>query len=834
MNHLLRGCLLLVVAAAPASASSPAIRVRKPAGGQRGTEVRVTITGQRLADARDLVFYEPGIEVAGLEAGKEATLTATLRIRPDAPLGPHDFRLRAASGWSALRTFSVGTLREIEEVEPNNDFTKPQPITLGVTVNGVADNEDIDYFSIRARKGERITAEIEGMRLGLTQFDPCVAILDARRFELASRDDSALTWQDAFVSIVAPEDGTYIIAARESAYRGNANCVYRLHVGNFPRPTAAVPAGGRPGEALAIRWIGDVLGDRTTRLTLPAALDRDFGLIAQDDRGTAPYPYVFRLSPLANTLEAEPNDGQSAATRFEPPAALNGVIGAPGDVDQFVFKAQKERTYDVRVFARKIRSPLDSVLSIAAPGGKNLAASDDDEGPDSFLRFRAPKDGEFVLRLTDHLGQGGPDYVYRVEVGPVEPKLTLSPPHEAPRRGTGIMAVAVPKGNRQAILINASRVDFGGAVELSASRLPDGVSIEAEPIPPGGTVVPVLFTARADAPVAGSLAQVSGRPVGSKGEVPTVFESTAELVLGQNNVPVWTRTVDALAVAVTEEAPFTIDVVEPRVPLVRGGSMELKVVARRKPGFTAPILVSLPFNPPGVSSKGSLSIPRGKDEVAIPLNANNGAELKTWKIVVNGTYVEPPPGNPPPGNATGRRRGAGRLTVSSGLAKLTIAPPMLALKLGAVSVERGGEVDMAVKLTRADFPGRANVRLIGLPNKATAEPASITRDTTDLIFHIKTDATTPVGEVKSLFCEVTVTRDGEPIVHSVGNGRLRVDAPLAPKKGTAARPLKVSGALGRLEKLRLEARERRRTADDPAAKPAQEGARLAEPKDQDR
>ena len=61
--------------------------------------------------------------------------------------------------------------------------------------------------------------------------------------------------------VIAPEDGTYIIVARESAYAGNANCLYRLHVGNFPRPTATVPAGGKVGETVAVRWIGDVMGE---------------------------------------------------------------------------------------------------------------------------------------------------------------------------------------------------------------------------------------------------------------------------------------------------------------------------------------------------------------------------------------------------------------------------------------------------------------------------------------------------------------------------------------------------------------------------------------------
>ena len=114
-------------------------------------------------------------------------------------------------------------------------------------------------------------------------------------------------------------------------------------------------------------------------------------------------------------------------------------------------------------------------------------------------------------------------------------------------------------------------------------------------------------------------------------------------MLGQNNVPFWTRTVESLAVAVAEEAPFSVAIVEPKVPIVRGGSMELKVVTTRKPGFTAPIAVALPWNPPGIASKGDIVIPEKATEAVIPINAAGGAELKTWRILVNGTYIEPPP-----------------------------------------------------------------------------------------------------------------------------------------------------------------------------------------------
>src|SRR4029077_15155049 len=109
------------------------------------------------------------------------------------------------------------------------------------------------------------------------------------------------------------------------------------------------------------------------------------------------------------------------------------------------------------------------------------------------------------------------------------------------------------------------------------------------------------------------------KPADPKLNIASQFNQTAVLVLGQNNVNVWELTVERLAVAVTEECPYTIEIVEPKVPLVRSGSMGLKVRAKRKPGFKAGIYVYLPYNPPGVGSAGGIAIPDGKDEAVIPM-----------------------------------------------------------------------------------------------------------------------------------------------------------------------------------------------------------------------
>jgi hypothetical protein len=810
----------VLIVSSTALAASPRMRSVRPAGGQRGTEVTVNITGRHLGDAKDILFYQPGIEPTGIKVVNDGEITATFKIAADSPLGLHDLRLRTASGLSELKSFSVGILKDVAEVEPNNDFTKPQQVALDSIVNGVADNEDVDYFVVEAKKGERICAEVEGIRLGATFFDPYVAIMDRKRFELAVSDDAAPAWQDAFAAIVAPEDGAYVIQVRDSAYSGNANCVYRLHVGRFPRPTAVFPAGGKRGETVELRWIGDVLGETRSTVTLPEHPVTDFGIYAQDERGIAPYPNLFRLSSFGNVLESEPNNDPAGATLFTAPLACNGVIERAGDVDHFVFNAKKGDRYEVKVFARALRSPLDAVLTIAPRKGAAIGRNDDANGsPDSALQFNAPADGEYVVSIQDQLLKGGPDYVYRIEVAPVEPQLTLSVPNESPyQRRSPPVVVPVPRGSRQAILVNAGRTGFSGELAIDALGLPAGVTLEADRMGATLATYPVLFHADGDAPLAGALVSFDGKPTDPKLSVPCRFQHPNELVTGQNNAPFWTRTEDRFALAVTEEAPFDIAVVEPKVPLVRGGTMELKVVAKRKPDFKAPIAVALLWNPPGIGSSGSVTIPEGQNEASIPLNAADGAELKTWRTVVVGTAEVPNPTDVPPapprtgGNNNNRFQDRlGTISVASPMAQISVAEKFLNLELQAATVEQGKETDLVVKVTKlADFEGEAQLTLLGLPNKVTAEPRTITKDAEEVIFHLKTDVTSPAGNHTNLVCQALITKDGEAIVHKLGPGRLRIDVPIAPKpNATAAKPAAAGAGAGakpvsRLEQLRRE------------------------------
>lgn len=726
-------------------------------------------------------------------------------MAPDCRLGEHVAQVRTATGISDYRTFFIGNLPPIAEKEPNTDFAAPQAIPMNVTVTGVVQNEDVDYYVVEAKKGQRISAEVEGMRLGNTLFDPYVAILDSKRFELASGDDTPLVLQDSVASVVAPEDGNYIIEVRESAYGGNGNCRYRLHVGTFPRPTAVYPAGGKMGEEVELRFLGDPKGERTQTVRLPSEPVTDFGVFAQDDGGISPSPNAFRLFEHGNAFEAEPNDAIAQASPVSLPLAFNGIISKPGDVDFFKFHAKKGQVFEVECYARRVRSALDPVMNLYYANGRGITGNDDSRGPDSYFRFSVPADGEYVLRVTDHLGRGGPDFVYRVELQTVKPKLTLGIPR-VERYGQYRQTIFVPRGNRFGTLITASRANFGGELILDGNDLPKGITMHAESMPSNMNVMPVVFEAAADAPIEGGLINFTARHADPKQSIRGGFANSADLIIGGPGQSIYKRkAVDRLAIAVVDELPFQLKIIEPKVPLVRNGSMQLKIEVIRKEGFTAAVNVQLPFRPPGVGAASSINIPTGKNVGYYPINANGGAAIKKWRIY-----------------ALGSANVGGTAWVSSQLATLDIAAPYVTFSMQRASCEQGQEAQVLCKLNHATpFEGKAKVQLLGLPSKVTTTELEFTKDTKELIFNVKTDKTSPAGKHRNVFCRISVPQNGETIVSRAGGTELQIDKPLPPPPGKPKEPVKKPVVtkkpdpkkpkpkpLTRLQKLRLEAKKR--------------------------
>jgi hypothetical protein len=792
--------LALAVAAGAAPAASPALNGIIPRGAQRGTEAELVFGGGRLADAVEVVGYAPGIAVQKLEPAADGnSVKVRVAIAPDARLGEYPFRVRCKSGWTEVRTFWVGALPAVAEAEPNNEFAAAQPIPLNVTVHGVVENEDVDYFVVDGKAGQRLSVEVEGQRLGNGFWDPFVSIQDAKRFELAVSDDSPLLGTDAGCSVKLPADGKYYVQVRDTSYRRGR--VYRLHVGTFPRPTAVVPAGGKPGEELPVRFLGDPLGEIKQTVKLPAVADPYFRLHCVTPEGVSPSGFKVAIGDLPGVVEPGTNTGPAEAATMPAPGAAHGVISKPGEHKWFKFAAKKGQAFDVRARARALGSPLDSVCHVSKVGGAYIVGNDDQGGPDGRCRFTAPEDGEYLAYVHDFLGKGGPDYFFRLEVSAAKPGTTAGIPLVD---GNNVgnqdrQAMAVPAGGRFATLVTVNRRDWGGPAAVSLDGLPAGVSLVAEACDPGLGQVPVVFEAKPDAPLAGTLADLRVTPTDPKLAAAGTARLEANYNLALNNVAFHKVPLGRLAVAVTEAAPYSVEVVEPKAAVPQNGNITLKVVAKRAPGFKGPITVYPLFTPPNVGIQGQTVIPEGQTEALVPCNAAPNAQVKAWKTCFTAVADA----------------GTGPVWTGSQLFTLRVDPPAVQVAQERTAVEQGQATTVFGKVrVVTPFAGKATAVLVGLPPKATAAPVELTKDSTEVSFAVATDKATPAGK-HGVWLQVTRVVDGETVVTNVGGAELRVDVPLPPKATASKEPAKPAAPakpaerrLSRLEQLRLEQQQK--------------------------
>src|SRR5204863_984959 len=89
-------------------------------------------------------------------------------------------------------------------------------------------------------------------------------------------------------------------------------------------------------------------------------------------------------------------------------------------------------------------------------------------GTDSKLFFTAPKDGAYLVRVSDTRAFGGDRFTYRLVVRPAKPdfKVTLNGANPTVNSGSG-----------RSFSVTADRTDgFDGDISVDISKLPKGFS----------------------------------------------------------------------------------------------------------------------------------------------------------------------------------------------------------------------------------------------------------------------------------------------------------------------------------------------------------------------
>ena len=760
--------LLNILVANAILGSTPEANSLSLVGLQRGTTVEITIAGARLGDAHALLFYSPGISAKDVTKIDDNSIKAIVTAAPDATCDLHPFRVVTHSGLSNMRLLNVSALPSIAEVEPNSEFSKAQLIAFNSTIDGIVLNEDVDYYAVDLKQGQQMNVELEGLRHSNMYdfFDPYVAIYDEKRFEITASDDSVFLQQDCLCSMIAPADGRYIIEVRESSFGGNERARYRLHVGSFPRPVAILPSGGSPGQALVATCI-DLLGNRWQEtFDLPLQPSESFRIWSTRDGQSAPSPNYLRVNAIPNVMETEPNeDHNSIAVASPVPVAFNGILEWEKDRDCWAFEAKKDQQLEIRVHARKpMRSNVDPVLQILKIGGGVLTVNDDSDGPDSYIQFKVPEDGKYGLCVFDQLGRYGKHFVYRIEVLLQTPEVGTTV-NEQSRYFSQV--VNVPRGSRMAIETNVVRKFLGGDAQVVATGLPSGMTNTDAICAADLGVIPMIFRADANAINAGKLVDLSATIATSpQTKVSGPLSQRTQLVRGQNNVDVWGRFDNKLAVAIVAPAPFDIEVVQPQVPLVRNGSMTLIVSAKRTEGFVKPINLRLLSAPPGIGFS-AVTMPGDQSTIGLPLTANNAAAIRNWPLVVMATTDN----------------GFGPIELSSEFVNVDVTDSLFEFKFQKTMGEQGKSTDLIVNAKQnRPIEGIVEMELLGIPpGTVVASPkVPFAADGTQVTYALQIPAETRAGNYKTIVCRATVTSEKGVITQTNGNGEVQIDVPITP------------------------------------------------------
>lgn len=507
MSDFIRSSLLLVACCGMASAQSvglPAPRLLRtvPMGGQAGTEVEVTVSGEELDDAEALTFSDPHLTATPKldAAGKPIANKYVVKIAADCPAGIYEARLFTRLGVSSSRIFSVGTVPEVVQSTPNTSLATALELPVNSICNAETTRKSVDHYAFQATKGQRIIVDCVTRGID-SKLDAVVIIADA-----AGRD-LVVERRGGTLDFTVPTDAKYVIKVHELTFKGGSEFFYRLALRELPP------------DAPLVRQL--------TTKTVSSFSWPPTGLPAE-----------------AATKEIEPNNEQTRAQKITLPCDIAGSFFPAADVDVFEFEAKKGDEWWVEVASERFGLPTDPAILVQHVNGDTLTdvAEFSDipspvrvssngyayDGPpynagtsDILGKLVIKEDGIHRLQLSDLFGgtRKDPRNVYRLVIRKAAPDFAVVAwgLHMELRNGDRnalSKPISLRGGATVALEVVVLRRDgFDGDIELAMEGLPEGVTAHGLKIPPGQSRGLMLVTANQNAPRSQANAKFVGRAV---------------------------------------------------------------------------------------------------------------------------------------------------------------------------------------------------------------------------------------------------------------------------------------------------------------------------------
>lgn len=410
-------CLpLILLVAATASADQrinpPTIQEAWPKAVSRGVPTEITLKGINLCGAKSVVFADPHIraeiknvnslgEFVGRFIGSNGTVSILDRGDPaplhevtieitadlDAPLGMTRFQLITENGSTDMRPLSIEPFYGVRpEMEPNDRIPEAMRqedyIFLPAIVTGsLAEPGDIDYLPFEGVAGEEIVFLVSGPELG-SKIRWKLELFNSDGMGLAAKSivdaDS-----EPVLAYRIPADGKYFLAVSDIEDGGGKSRHYRIRMGRFPYLTSVwplgVPEGGRTTATLRGYNLG---GDRTAAIEgKPAYFSMPLAEVERTASGLEAHNRLkVAVGAFPEVEERDAGADPASAQDLVVPSTVNGRVsgftqtdGLRADQDFYGFEAKKGERYVIEIEARRLGSPLDSVIEVLDSDGKPIS-----------------------------------------------------------------------------------------------------------------------------------------------------------------------------------------------------------------------------------------------------------------------------------------------------------------------------------------------------------------------------------------------------------------------------------------------------------------------------
>jgi hypothetical protein len=631
LPHRLATALLVSLTVMPAALAQPPqgpglpqprLLVVSPAGGQAGTTIEVTLTGNDLEEPQRLLFNHPGTKSEPIaesrpsqptkpskppQPGQPPVMSTKFKVTipADVPVGHYDVRFVSKAGVSNPRAFVVGDLPEMLEKNPKHDVSDAREIPLGSTVHGaITAPTDVHYYRFTGRKSQRVVVSCLASSID-SKLHAAIELYDKAGTLLGSNHNYRAN--DALLDCALPADGDYFVRLSAFAYlQGSIEHFYRLTVSTAPWIDAVFPPvlepgkptkvtvygrnlpGGKPDPTAVVD--GRVLETMTATISAPndapsrqrlayrgyvpplgSATD-GFEYRVRNEAGTSnAFLLTFATAPVV--LDNGDNDSPEKAQPVVPPCEIAGRVEKLRDRDWYRFTAKKGEVLSIELYGDRLGSPIDLYAVLKSAGAKSTTIIELDDNPEQvpnqfFARgedppryqFRAPADGTYLLLVSsrDADAAAGPRQLYRVRITPEQPDFRLV---LMPASPTAPDACNVRRGATQFYTALVTRIDgFTGEITLTAEGLPKGVTCAPQTIAAGQKQGVLVVSAADDAPFWQGQIRVKGTATiaGQKVER-EARAATITWPMPQNQQgPTISRLDAGLVLAVTEQGPFTL------------------------------------------------------------------------------------------------------------------------------------------------------------------------------------------------------------------------------------------------------------------------------------